>query len=259
VSAAVSSQNAPAVRATGLVLRHGERVALAAADLALPAGALTVVIGPNGSGKSTLLRTLSGLHAPSGGTVEVLGTSPGQARGRLAHVLQRTDVNNALPITVREVVAMGCYGGAGLLHRGRDTAARVARGMERVAVADLADRHLTELSGGQRQRVLVAQALVQHADLLLLDEPIAGLDVVSNERIDGIIAEEIARGVTIVLTTHDLHTALQADHVVLLAGRVVAEGPPADVLTQENLVEAYGGHLHELPGGGLVLDDPAPH
>ncbi len=246
------------MRAHGLRLTHGDLVAVDAADLSLPAGGVTAIIGPNGSGKSTLLRSLSGLHAPAAGDLTVCGAPPG--RHVVAHVLQTNEVNAALPVTVGEVVRMGRYRRLGPFRRFTDDDhAAVASAMARMEVADLTDRHLDELSGGQRQRVYLAQGLAQEADLLLLDEPVTGLDITSLDRIAAVLHEETAAGRTVVLTTHDLHTAQAADHVVLLATRVVASGPPAAVLTPDNLADAYGGHLHELPGGELMLDDPHAH
>lgn len=253
-----ASPAAAAVVADDLSLRHGSHVAVDGADLCLPAGRLTVIIGPNGSGKSTLLRSISGLQEVGAGTLEVLGGAPRSQR-RVAHVLQSAVVNEAIPITVREVVGMGTYVRRGLFRRGHDDAVAVDEAMERLGISDLERRHLGQLSVGQRQRVMVAQALVQEADLLLLDEPVAGLDLTSAERIETIIAAEIERGRTVILTTHDLDTALTGDHVVLLATKVVASGRPEEVLTEAHLATAYGGHLHQLPGGGFVLDDPAPH
>ncbi len=127
--------------------------------------------------------------------------------------------------------------------------------MERLEIADLAGRHLHELSGGQRQRVFVAQGLAQQAELLLLDEPITGLDLVSIERIRAAIAEEIERGTTVVMTTHDVAEANRADHVILMSGRVHAEGPPAQALHPDRLSEAYGIAIVHLEDGSLVLDD----
>ena len=245
----------PAVIARDLVLAYGERVALTASDFDIPAGGLTALIGPNGSGKSTILNAIAGLLEPSSGRLAVLA---GPRRlAAIAYVLQSTAVNGAMPVTVREVVGMGRYGSLGPFRRfaPRDRAL-CAAAMERLAITELASRHLDELSGGQRQRVFVAQGLAQAADLLLLDEPITGLDLPSTERIRSAIQAERRRGVTVVLTTHELADAAAADWVLLLAGRVVAAGPPDEVLVPGRLSEAYGVTFL-AHGGRLMIDDPA--
>jgi manganese transport system ATP-binding protein len=245
-----------AASAAGVVLAYGGHTAVEASDFTIPAGRLTAVIGPNGSGKSTILNALAGLLLPRSGSLEVLGRPPGKARRRVAYVLQATKVNEVMPITVRETVAMGRYallGPFGFL-RGPHRRAYL-EAMERLEIADLAGRHLHELSGGQRQRVFVAQGLAQQAELLLLDEPITGLDLVSMERIRTVIAAEIARGTTVVMTTHDVADANRADHVILMSGRVHAEGPPAQALHPDRLSEAYGIALVHLEDGSVVLDD----
>ena len=257
-----AQSEASAVIARGIRLAYGSRIAVADSDLTLPAGRVTAVIGPNGSGKSTLLNAMAGLIRPAAGRLEVLGAEPREVRQRVAYVLQSTKVNEMMPITVWEVVAMGRYAGRFLpLLRRRDREA-VERAMGRLGIQELANRHLGELSGGQRQRVFVAQGLAQEGDLLLLDEPVTGLDLLSRDRIMEVMAEETARGVTVVHTTHDLGDASAADYVVLCGGRVVAAGAPADVLTPENLATAYGGMLahvvgvHHHRGRTVVLDDP---
>jgi manganese transport system ATP-binding protein len=121
----------------------------------------------------------------------------------------------------------------------------------------LAGMHLSELSGGQRQRVLVAQGLAQDHDILLLDEPLTGLDLPSAQAIDQVIHDETSTGCTIVMTSHDLAEAQVADHVILLSGRVVAAGPAVETLTVENLTAAYGPNLLHVEGERLFLDDPA--
>jgi manganese transport system ATP-binding protein len=244
-----------AITARGLQLAHGERMALDASDLDIPAGTVTAVIGPNGSGKSTLLHAIGGLLEPVGGELGVLVSYP-KHQGT-AYVLQSTKVHEQMPITVREVVSMGRYGRLGMFGRFQaEDRAACTSAMERLDVIDLAERHLDELSGGQRQRVFVAQGLAQVADLLLLDEPVTGLDIVSHDRILEAVATERARGVTVVMTTHDLSEAAHADHVVLLSGRVVASGPPEQVLTADCLTKAYGINLITTDDGTVVLDDP---
>ena len=245
----------PAVSATEVVFKYGSRTAVARSSLSIPEGSITAIIGPNGSGKSTMLNGIAGLAEPSSGTIEVLPV--GREQRSVSYVLQTTKVNESLPITVREVVTMGRYpstGPYGWLKEADRTAVQAA--MSRMEITDLAERHLTELSGGQRQRVFVAQGLAQDHEMLLLDEPLTGLDITSARAIDDVIHEEQAHGCTIVLTTHDLTAAQVADHVVLMSGRVVASGSPYDVLTEEHLRDAYGPSLIHVEGTRLFLDDP---
>jgi manganese transport system ATP-binding protein len=247
--------NGIAITARGLQLAYGDRVALAASDLDIPAGTVTAVIGPNGSGKSTLLDAIAGLLEPVGGELGVLVSYP-RHRGA-AYVLQSTKLHEDMPVTVGEVVSMGRYSRLGMFGRFSAVDREACRSaMERLDLLDLRDRHLDELSGGQRQRVFVAQGLAQEADLLLLDEPVTGLDIVSRDRILEAVATERARRVTVVMTTHDLSEAAAADHVVLLSGRVVASGPPEEVLTAKCLTKAYGINLITTEDGTVVLDDP---
>lgn len=247
-----------AVEARGLELAYDGSIVVTASDFEMPAGRLTSVIGPNGAGKSTLLHAVAGILEPTRGELEVLGTRPTSANRRVAYVFQAAKVNEALPVTVREVVAMGRYARQGAFGRFTPADRRaVDEAMERLRISDLRHRHVRELSGGQRQRVFVAQGLAQEAELLLLDEPVTGLDIPTHERIDDAIEAEAARGTTVVVTTHDLDEARRADHVVLLAGRVVASGPPEVALADVNLTEAYGGHLLHFEEGRPILDDAA--
>jgi ABC-type Mn2+/Zn2+ transport system ATPase subunit len=241
-----------AVTASGVVLARGRRIALRIDELAIPAGAVTAVVGPNGSGKSTLLHAIAGLLRPAAGALQV--------RGDVAYVLQAPEVHQHMPVTVGEVVAMGRYAVRGVLGRLRaDDRAAVAGAIERLELGDVVRRHLGELSGGQRQRVFVAQGLAQQADVLLLDEPVSGLDVASAQRIREVVDDERAAGRTVVVATHDLAEAAAADHLVLVAGRVVAAGPPAAALTGATLAEAYGARLLRVDGDTLLLDEGAHH
>jgi iron complex transport system ATP-binding protein len=248
--------NSPAVTATDLVVAYGDSTALKRSTFTIPQGVVTAVIGPNGSGKSTLLNVIAGLIEPSSGTIEVPARS-GDGH-RISYVLQTTKINDNLPVSVQEVVTMGRYSGLGayrwLTSHDRDA---VRSAMERTGVVDLASRHLTELSGGQRQRVFVAQGMAQDHDLLLLDEPLTGIDLTTALAIDDAIHAEIERGCSVILTTHDLSEAEVADYVVLLSGRVVAAGSPDEVLTAENLREAYGPSLLHVSEGRIFIDDAA--
>jgi manganese transport system ATP-binding protein len=245
---------ADAVVARDLRLGYDDHLALAAASFSIPAGVSAAVIGPNGSGKSSILRAAAGLLAPQAGSLEVAAA---RRPGGVALVLQTTEVDRTLPITVGEAVAMGRYPHLGLLRRASaaDRAA-IDHALERMDIADLRRRQIHELSGGQRQRVLVAQGLAQEADLLLLDEPITGLDVVSRTLIDEAIDAERAAGRTILTTTHDLADARRADLVLLLANRLVTAGAPSVALAPDALRDAYGGRLVTMGEDVVLLDDP---
>ncbi|HMQ24929.1 MAG TPA: ATP-binding cassette domain-containing protein, partial [Acidimicrobiales bacterium] len=180
-----------------------DREVLKDITLAFYPGAKIGVIGPNGSGKSPLLSAIAGLPPPRSGRVQVLGASPAEVRPRLAYVLQSVAVAAHVPLTVREVVTMGRYPHVGALGRmGRGDRRAVDEAMERLEIADLAARQIHALSGGQRQRAFVAQGLAQEADVLLLDEPVTGLDAVSEQRILAIVHEEAEAGRTVVISTH---------------------------------------------------------
>jgi iron complex transport system ATP-binding protein len=236
--------------ARGVTLGYGDHVAIRSSDFVIPTGKITAIIGPNGSGKSTILNAIAGLLTPTTGELTTFGADPRDVRARVSYVLQYTPVTQGTPITVSEVVAMGRYPLTGLFGRmSKKDRDRIAAAMRELAITDLAGRHLGELSGGQRQRVYVAQGITQEHDLLLLDEPLTGLDLVSAQAIDRIIHAEPERGCSVVLTTHDLEEAKAADHVLLVAGRVVAQGAPDEVLSMANLREAYGlGALHDEDG-----------
>ncbi len=245
-----------AVMGRDVVLAYTGAVAIARSSFTIPEGSVTAVIGPNGSGKSTLLNAIAGLLEPAAGTLDV----PARANGshRIAYVLQTTKVNDALPITVREVVAMGRYAAAKGYRRLSATDRKaVETAMDRTGITSIAGKHLHDLSGGQRQRVFVAQGLAQDHDVLLLDEPLTGIDLPTAQAVDAVIHDERTRGCTVIMTTHDLTEARVADHVLLLSGRVVAFGPPDEVLTAEHLTAAYGPSLLHVEEGRIFLDDPA--
>lgn len=210
-------------------------------DLTVAPGDLLVLMGTNGSGKSTFLRTVAGLQPPTGGAVQIFGDTPGQHPDRVAYLAQRPNTALGLPLRAADVVAMGRFARLGLLRRaGRDDRAVCAAAMERLGVDEFADAAIGELSGGQQQRVYLAQALVRQADLLLIDEPTAGLDQNGRQVVTQVIDEERAKGVAVVMATHDLGDAEHATHAVLLARRVIAAGPPAEVLTDQHLRECFG-------------------
>jgi zinc/manganese transport system ATP-binding protein len=196
--------------------RHAATVVLHDLTIAIPRHGITALTGHNGSGKSTLLGLLSGTHPLASGTLRR------HHAGRPALVVQRSEVSDALPITVRQAVSMGRWAHRGPWRRlTREDRSVVDQCMDRLGVTALADRRLGTLSGGQRQRVLLAQGLAQQSELLLLDEPSTGLDADSKARIAAVLAEECDRGITVVHATHDAEDAAEADHHIVLAhGRV---------------------------------------
>jgi len=249
--------SAPALVAGDLAVGYDGRAVVEGITLALCPGGTLAVVGTNGSGKSTLVKTVAGLLGPVAGSLQVLGGPPGAAPARVAYLGQAHPTGFVLPLRARDVAAMGRFASRRLL--GRMTAADrvlVDGGMARMGVAALADEPLGNLSGGQRRRVHLAQALAWDADLIILDEPTAGLDVAGRELLQAALAQERARGAAVVVCTHDIADALEADHALLLAGRVVASGPPAEALTREALMETFGLVLAELPGGSELAMDP---
>jgi manganese transport system ATP-binding protein len=245
------------ITARDITLAYGHTIAIEESSFDIPTGQVTAVIGPNGAGKSTILNAIAGLMTPTSGTIDI-PIIHGNRR-RISYVLQTTKVNDALPITVKEVVTMGRYASAGPYRwLTADDRAAVDRAMDRMDIKGISGRHLQNLSGGQRQRVFVAQGLAQDHDVLLLDEPLTGIDLPTAQAIDDVIHDETARGCAVVMTTHDLSEAQFADHVLLISGRVVAHGPPEQVLTATNLADAYGPSLlHVGEGKQFFLDDPA--
>lgn len=245
----------PAIVAEDLAFRYGSRTAFARSSFAIPEGRIAAIIGPNGSGKTTMLNGIAGLIQPSSGSITIT-PQDGRPR-RVAYVLQSKRINEMLPITVFEIVAMGRYPSTGPYRRlTKADRSAVREAMNRMDISGLANRHITQLSGGQRQRVFVAQGLAQEHEMLLLDEPLTGLDLTSAQAIDEVIHEEQSHGCTIIFTTHDLSAAHVADHVVLMSGFVVASGPPDLVLTAANLRAAYGPSLIHAEEAGFILDDP---
>ena len=249
------------VAAHDIVLYRGSHRAVSASSFTIPQGKITAVIGPNGSGKTTLLQAMAGILSPSAGEIQVLGKPVKEVKQDISFVMQSVVFPTGTPITVKDVVSMGRYAQRGWfgIFRSADRSA-INYAMEVMNITDLKHRHLEELSGGQRQRVYVAQGIAQGHEILVLDEPMTGLDLTSMRIIDRVIHAEVEEhGHSVILTTHDLDEAAAADHVILMDGKVIAAGAPDEVLTRENLEAAYGlGSLHEPAAveGTTVVDLP---
>lgn len=229
----------------GMTVSYGEKPAVFSVDMTVAEGAMTAIIGPNGAGKSTLLKAALGVIKPLAGQATVYGASLKSQRGRIAYVPQRASVDWDFPTRVLDVVMMGLYRELGLLRRVRARhIEKATECLERVGMADFADRQIGQLSGGQQQRVFLARALAQGADLYLLDEPFAGVDAATEKAIISVLKSLKDEGKTVVSVHHDLATVTEYfDNVFLINTRKVAEGPVAATFTSENLSAAYGGRL----------------
>jgi len=243
--------NGAALEVRGLSAGYGDGWALEGVDLRIPAGRLVGVIGPNGSGKSTLLRAILGLVPVRQGTVTLDGAPLTEQRRRLAYVPQREQVDWSFPISAEQVVMMGRYPRIGPV-RGADGGdhSAVERAIERMGMGTVADRQIGALSGGQQQRVFLARALVQEASVLLLDEPMTGVDRGTEEAITALMRDLRDEGATILYATHDLEGAADvSDLLCFVNGRVVAFGPPADTFTPQTLHATFGGELMIMDAG----------
>ncbi len=211
----------------------------------VPPGSLVGIIGPNGAGKSTLLKAVMDLTPRASGRVRVFGESYRQNRHRVGYVPQRESVDWDFPVDALDVVTMGLYSKIGWCLPVRKKHRRIAiEALDRVGIADLAHRQISQLSGGQQQRTFLARALVQDADLYLMDEPFAAVDAATERAVVQILHQMKQSGKTAVVIHHDLQTVPEYfDYVVLLNMRIVAHGPVADVFTPENLHKTYGGRL----------------
>jgi manganese/zinc/iron transport system ATP- binding protein len=221
----------------------------------LPAGKLVGIVGPNGAGKSTLIKAVLELVPAASGRVLVFGKPYRKNRHRVGYVPQRESVDWDFPVSVLDVVAMGLYGKIGWCRRvTRKYRQTALAALERVGIADLANRQISHLSGGQQQRTFLARALVQDADLYLMDEPFAAVDAATERAIVEILHDLKKAGKTMVIVHHDLQTVEEYfDHVILLNMRVVASGPTKEVFTSENLQKTYGGKLTLLDQASEAL------
>lgn len=213
----------------------------------VPYGVTVAVLGPNGSGKSTLFGAAVGLLKPAAGSI---GTG---ARG-VAWLPQSLELESSLPLTVRDVVAMGRWGKRGWLRRmNAEDEERIESAIAVLGLEDVRSQPLSALSGGQRQRALLAQTIAQDAGLVLLDEPLPGVDSPTTARIGALIERWRDEGRTVMVATHDLDAAARDfDLVLALNGRVVAYGPAAEVCTEKVLRETFSGHVARIDTGELV-------
>jgi manganese/iron transport system ATP-binding protein len=251
-------ESAPILRTEKLSLGYESGPALLDVSFYLEKGSRLAVVGPNGAGKSTLLKIIAGVLEPTQGKVYIYGNEP-VGHICVAYVPQRSQVDWSFPATVADVVMMGRVGQMGLF-RNPSTKdwAHVSEILETVGLGGFAHRQISQLSGGQQQRMFIARSIAQEAELMLMDEPLTGLDVKSQEDIFQILDRLQAEGVTVLISLHDLQLAAQRfDQVMLLNKRVIKIGLPEQTLSAENLITAYGGKMQMVstPEGDIPVVD----
>jgi manganese/zinc/iron transport system ATP- binding protein len=245
-----------ALEITDLTVAYSDKPVLWDVDLALPPGTLLAIVGPNGAGKTTLIKATLGLVRPAAGQTLIYGRPYAEQRRLVGYVPQRGSVDWDFPTSVLDVVMMGRYGSLGWLRRpGAGERKLALAALEKVRMAEFADRQISQLSGGQQQRVFLARALVQDAQIYFMDEPFQGVDAVTERSIVNILREMRAAGKTVVVVHHDLQTVAEYfDWVALINVRRIAAGPVGEVFTEANLRATYGGRIAFL---GAAAGKPA--
>ncbi|WP_338947030.1 metal ABC transporter ATP-binding protein [Fusobacterium canifelinum] len=223
-----------AIEIRNLTVAYGENIALENLNLDVETGSLMALVGPNGAGKSTLIKTILKFLKQITGEIKINGKT-------LAYVPQRNSVDWDFPTTLFDVVEMGCYGRVGLFKRvSKEEKQKVLKAIEQVGMLDFKDRQISELSGGQQQRAFIARALVQEADIYLMDEPFQGVDSTTEKSIVDILKKLKSEGKTLIVVHHDLQTVpTYFETVTFINKSVIASGKIKEVFTQENIDMAY--------------------
>ena len=223
-----------AIEIKNLTVAYGENIALEDFNLDVEIGSLMALVGPNGAGKSTLIKTVLKFLKQITGEIKINGKS-------LAYVPQRNSVDWDFPTTLFDVVEMGCYGRVGLFKRvNKEEKAKVLKAIEQVGMLDFKDRQISELSGGQQQRAFIARALVQEADIYLMDEPFQGVDSTTEKSIVDILKKLKSEGKTLLVVHHDLQTVpTYFESVTFINKTVIASGKVKEAFTQENIEMTY--------------------
>lgn len=249
---------APFLSVNDLTVRYNGVIALEDINFVLQGGEQVAVVGPNGAGKSTLFKTIAGVLTPTAGDIKLSGYEP-HGHICIAYLPQRSEVDWRFPVTVKDVVMMGRVGKIGFLRSPKPADwLRVKEALSLVRLQSYAERQISELSGGQQQRMFIAQALAQEAELLMMDEPLSGLDLPSQEEVIHILEELRDRKVTVMVATHDLGQASSRFNLAMLLNhRLLGFGKPDEVFTAERLQAAYGSHLQiiETERGLLMVGD----
>ena len=251
--------NKPILDVQHLTVRYNGRMALEAVNFHLHKGERIAIVGPNGAGKSTLFQVIAGVLQPNSGEVNIFGSRP-RGHNCIAYIPQRSQVDWNFPVSVADVVMMGRSAKLGMLNwPHKNDWEYVHQALEIVALSDLAGRQIGQLSGGQQQRMFIARALAQEAELILMDEPLSGLDMPSQEGLLELLDTLRNQNVTVMVATHDLDQAARHfERIMLLNHRIVALDVPRRVMHTDYLLQAYGGRLKLDTGGTMLVDDCCP-
>lgn len=235
----------PIIQVEDLSASYRKNTVLHDVNFMVKSGSLTGIIGPNGAGKSTLIKTMLELHPALTGRVTFFNQPFRKAKKRIGYVPQRGSVDWDFPTDALDVVTMGLYGQIGWFKVPRKKHREMAYdALDKMGMADYAKRQISQLSGGQQQRVFLARALVQNADVYMMDEPLAGVDAATERAIMTILKELKAAGKTVMVVHHDLQTVEDYfDHVMLLNRTVIHYGKTEKVFTKENIAKTYGGNM----------------
>jgi len=251
--------NEPILDVQHITFRYNGGAALDDINFHLHEGERIAVVGPNGAGKSTLFKVVAGVLQPNTGEVKIFGSRP-RGHSCIAYIPQRSQVDWSFPVSVADVVMMGRSAKLGPLNwPHKKDWDYVHHALETVELSDLASHPIVELSGGQQQRMFIARALAQEAELMLMDEPLSGLDTPAQEGLLDLLDTLRDQHVTVMVATHDLDQAARHfDRIMLLNGRMIAFDEPQKVLHTENLLQAYGGRLKVDSEGTMLVDDCCP-
>jgi manganese/iron transport system ATP-binding protein len=254
--------NKPILDVRNLSVDYGSVHVLDDLTFHLHQGERVAVVGPNGAGKSTLFKVVAGVLPPTSGEVQIFGNVPNKHLC-IAYIPQRTQVDWRFPVNVSDVVMMGraakMKAFSWPLHGDYQA---VKQALDTVDMHDLAGRQISQLSGGQQQRMFIARALAQEAELILMDEPLSGLDVPSQESVLGLLETLHQKGVTIMVATHDLNQASSYfDRILLLNHRIIGFGSPDEVLKSDKLLRAFEGRMKIVDANGnlVTMDDSCCH
>ncbi len=248
----MNQRNALEIR--NLTVSYGSKIVLRNVTLNIPEGASVSIIGPNGAGKSTLLKAALGLIERNSGEVDVLGAPFNPSQGVLAYIPQKEIIDRDFPVTVRDVVTMGRGAGHGWFGRpGRKDREAVEQALEKTGMSDYADRHIRQLSGGQQQRVFIARALAQGAQVLIMDEPFAGVDASTENAILDLMDGLRAEGRTLIMVNHDLDILNRFDWIVMLNGTLIAAGPTTETYNEKNRRLTFGPTLSEIVSAEQII------